>query len=252
MNTLLASPGRQFVRSPGRQRVAGLAGATEFEVETIQSRHPTLEATLAVVYPASVTPFSIIPATPDLGLPLLFQMPWREFFSYKGDAPASPLYQGTSPPQSNFGLLASRFGGECFYQDVYVDLPAPLNFDFRMGLGMTSYLAHRTQEFYPGTSIIQRGEEWAARRSRFRTNKALAAWLGQCEMWDERQGFFDFSYHIRDVRILERFVTLPMRFKDVPFPRDANPEIGANIANFAVVGETPEQWSARTGLPITG
>mgnify|MGYP000988705236 CR=1 FL=1 len=251
MNTFAASPGRQFVRSPGFQRQAGATGPAEFEIETIQSRRLTLEETLGVVYPASVTPFSIIPPTPNLGLPLLFQMPWREFFSYKSNSPSIPLDQGTSPPSSNRGLTTTYFGGDCFYQDVYIDLPAPVSFDFRLGLGMTSYLAHRTQEFFPGTSIVQRDEEWTARRSRFRTNKSFAAWLGRCEMWDERVDFYNFGYHVRNVIVLERFTTQPMQFMDVPFPRDDDPDIGLNVANFVLVGESPEAWSTRTGIPIT-
>ena len=243
MNTFSASAAHQFVRSAARQRVTGGVGLAETEVETLQSRNLSRTSALAPLFPASVTPFSTIPPSPNLGLPAVFQYHWREYHNFHYNLSGLPPAIGTSPFDAPFGLLYSYFGGDGFFTDSVFRDAEPLG-DYRLGLGCTAYISYRAATTTGGTAPA---EEWCVRRSRFRTSRTYSCWFGRCELTEPNPG----EYHIANVVVMSQFTTVPFVFVEVPFLMDTDPEIGDNVAVFAIIGESPEQWSARTGIPIT-
>ena len=151
-----------------------------------------------------------------------------------------------------------------------------------------SYWLYTSAWYFSGTPLTSWTNNIFARRARFRINSTQPAFLASCDLWASRvifpsDGSPPFlapgwrtlttiddlgkphtnpdpprrdSILLRNVRFMSSLTIPAFQYIEVPFPTNwvySSPFLEGFIGSgvFCVYGETPAEWSARTGIPMT-
>lgn len=269
MNTFLASTGHQFVRSPAFQRATGIVSPYELgESISFYKWNPGAAAE------AFSSDYALIPAHPPLTAPVTFIDPDTGLLvttggsanygyaeSVSGLNPATPnYYYGTypfdGPPRISglpynllvaiglkLGFASVQYTINDLGLNLLVSTPAHAGIfaaNAAQVANRACHVSHFVREFVPGS-----GFRYNAHKSRFKTLFSATAWNGMAYIDTETWTI------IPPVSVLNQFSINPQTWCLVPTP-DSQLGDFTNRLCFTMHSESPEAWSTRTGLPITG
>lgn len=262
MNTLVASPGRQFVRSPGFQRLA-VQGLFDMECQTLSFQRLSAAGVQELIYGVAAVPFSIIPNRLDPPVSGdIFQDPkYMTYWDIETENPfnhpigSNPNAAGQPNPWPTVEMDACFTSETPIWFVNFGQYPARLETivlrSQALLFGLVSYYAATVPYVYIGGTIGP--YQWYGRRSRIRSSQNVSAFLARCTMRQIQPvpgGPFQFQHLIENVRLKSQFTLAAFDWYEIPLAFDDQGGLVENEGQFVVVGESPAQWSARTGISI--
>lgn len=266
MAFFLQSAGNQFVRSPGKWRDAQTGPARfcwESSIRLLYSESALATFFLSADNP---TPFAGVPK--DTGGSYLRHFFEQEFYGQNGCGRGrwdqlEPVYPGniwtSGLPVLSSGLAYPFTAGCEWIFDAGIITPNSQN--------ASKNVINQSQEGYNQTTFFLSQQEagtvventrYIGRISRFSIEETANVWIAHGEVYVHHYGpqhfppyQLDIKYSIRAVQLLSQFSLSARQVIDLPIVRGGDGNAVLNMASFAIVEETPAQWTARTGIPVS-